>query len=312
MLISPIQPNHVRANLIRQCALFIWDEAPMANRTIFECVEETCRRVMQNNLPFGGKIFLLSGDFCQTCPVIRGGTIIQLIDASIKSSPLWHFFNIRHLHKQFHNADDINFANFVDAIGDGAGPTISLEGLQLTDDPEEVINFVYPPTILANSAACIIRSILAPTNIQIDNYNNIILNRLQGHEHIYFAADSLQELNTAGLVSPHTALDFVAKQTPPGLPTHTLRIKMHGIYRLLRNFSLDRQLVKNARVIVTDIGTRLITVRLLLNNHTLANEDILIPRISFTYSLYSGHTLFLVINFPSLPHTQLLSIAAKV
>ena len=98
------------------------------------------------------------------------------------------------------------------------------------------------------------------------------------------------ELNgyTWRLVSPDSALDFVARQTPPGLPSHTMTIKVGGIYRLLRNFSLDRGLVKNVRVVVINIGSRLITVRLVHQNNNPA-EDILIPRISFTYGLSSGH-----------------------
>jgi len=54
-------------------------------------------------------------------------------------------FKIRPLHERFRNAADPDFANFVDAIGDGAGPDISMQGLQLTTDPEELIDFVYLP-----------------------------------------------------------------------------------------------------------------------------------------------------------------------
>jgi len=78
-----------------------------------------------------------------------------------------------------------------------------------------------------------------------------------------------------------------------------MTIKVGGIYRLLRNFSLDRGLVKNVRVVVIDIGSRLITVRLVHQNNNPA-EDILIPRISFTYGLSSGHTL-LRKQFPLAP-----------
>ena len=67
--------------------------------------------------------------------------------------------------------------------------------------------------------------------------------------------DSLKEVDNAGLVSPDSALDYIARQTPPGLPSHTLTIKTGGVYRLLQNFSLDRGLVKNVRVVVIDVGT---------------------------------------------------------
>ena len=88
-------------------------------------------------MPFGDKIFILLGDFRQTCPVIRGGTKNQVIDASFISSPLWKLFQIRCLLQPFRNAEDPLFAQFVDAIGDGAGPEVSLEGLDIVTEPDD-------------------------------------------------------------------------------------------------------------------------------------------------------------------------------
>ncbi|KAG2797217.1 hypothetical protein PC116_g26085 [Phytophthora cactorum] len=39
--------------------------------------------------PFGGKVFVLSGDFRQILPVVVRGTPAQTIDACPKSSTLW-------------------------------------------------------------------------------------------------------------------------------------------------------------------------------------------------------------------------------
>ncbi|EMD37727.1 hypothetical protein CERSUDRAFT_37681, partial [Gelatoporia subvermispora B] len=68
-----------RGELIREASVIIWDEAPMAHNSVLACVEETCRRVMRNDLPFGGKVVILLGDFRQTCPVIRNGTRHQVV-----------------------------------------------------------------------------------------------------------------------------------------------------------------------------------------------------------------------------------------
>ena len=303
MLVSPIQPGSPRGDLIRDASVILWDEAPMANRAVLACVEETCRQVMGNECPFGNKIIILLGDFRQTCPVIRGGSRAQIVDASIKSSPLWSNFTIHHLHRHERNAEDLPFAHFVDAIGDGAGPDVSLDMLDIINDVEDVIDFVYPNHILQDSVLCLNRAILAPTNLQVDQYNDIILQRVHGAHRICLAADSLKEVNNAGLISPDSALDYVACQTPPGLPNHPLTIKTNGVYRLLRNFSVDRGLVKNVCVVVIDVGTRIVTVRLLHPggaNHRGTGEDILIPRISFLHNLPSGHTL-LRRQFPLAP-----------
>ena len=83
MLLSPIQPDSPRGELIKDTSVIIWDEAPMANRAVLACVEETCQCVMKNDSLFGGKIMILLGDFRQTCPVIHGGSLAQIVDASI-------------------------------------------------------------------------------------------------------------------------------------------------------------------------------------------------------------------------------------
>lgn len=91
----------------------------------------------------------------------------------------------------------------------------------------------------------------------------------------------------------------------------------HGcpVYRLLRNFSLDRGLVKNARVLVTAVDDRLITVRILrpsTSGELIPNgdEELLIPRITFTHELQSGYTL-LRRQFPLAPAYATTFKAAK-
>lgn len=294
LLEAAIPLNSARADLIRESHAVVWDEAPMANCAVLACVEEVCRRVMGNDLPFGGKVIVLLGDFRQTCPVIRRGTRAQVIKASIKSSPLWPLFKIFRLTIPIRNATDPEFANFVDAIGDGAGPDVSLDLLSNVHSGEDLIDFVYPPNILASPESCLRRSILAPTNAQVDAYNEIIIDRIPGSQRTYLAADSLKEVDDAGIESPNGVLDYVARQTPPGLPPHSLTIKVNAVYRLMRNLSIDRGLVKNVRVVVVSTGARLVTVRLLRGVSGVGDvhvEDILIPRITFEHTLQSGHTL---------------------
>nr|GEZ91652.1 hypothetical protein [Tanacetum cinerariifolium] len=54
--------------------LIIWDEALMAKRQVVEAVDRTMQDITGVKLPFGGKIFVLGGDFRQVLPVIRRGT----------------------------------------------------------------------------------------------------------------------------------------------------------------------------------------------------------------------------------------------
>jgi len=135
------------------------------------------------------------------------------------------------------NAEDPDFANFVNTIGDGGGPEIPLEGLALVEAREAVIDFVFPDVVLDEPTVCASRSIQ------------------------YYVADSLKEDADAGMPPPLAMLDYIMRYTPPGLPHHCVSLKVGSVCRLLRNFSIDRGLVKNVRVVVRALGPRLVTVR---------------------------------------------------
>jgi len=202
---------------------------------------------------------------------------------------------------------DPALASFVDEIGDGAGPRVDLSFLTRTTSAGDIINFVYSQNIINNGpAACLRRCILAPTNIQVDLYNAEVLSLLHSTSRQYHAADSLEKhaevaemvnFGSGGdspLPNPDAILDYVRYRRPNGMPDYSLMAKVGGVYRLLRNFSIDMGLVKNVRVVVTGTGSKLITVRVLRDTQTPGTDpsaDILLPRIVFKERLPSGHTL---------------------
>nr|GEV12946.1 ATP-dependent DNA helicase PIF1-like [Tanacetum cinerariifolium] len=77
------------AKLLCQAKLIIWDETLMAKRQAVEAVDRTMQDITGVKLPFGGKIFVLGGDFRQVLPVVRCGTRAQIVDSSLRMSPLW-------------------------------------------------------------------------------------------------------------------------------------------------------------------------------------------------------------------------------
>lgn len=294
MLLLTIDPFDLRGDLIHAASLVIWNETPMVNRAVLACVDNVCRRVMHNSQPFGGKIIILLGDFRQMCPVVHGGTQADIIDTSIKSSPLWPLFQLFPLTTLIHNADDPEFASWVDNIGDGTGPDVDLDFISHAHNHDDLLDFVYPSDILTDPSCCLRQAILCPTNMQVNMYNETIVSHINGMQCTYLAADSLQEADEVGLMSPPHILDYVAAHTPPGLPHHTLNIKVNAIYRLMHNFSIDAGLVKNTRLIITGIGTHLVTACILHGiggSSFIDAEDILLPHINFTHALHSGHTL---------------------
>lgn len=72
--ICKITKNCDLAKLIRITNAIIWDEAPMINRYCVEALDRSLQDIMNINAPFGGKIMIMGGDFCQVLPIIEKGS----------------------------------------------------------------------------------------------------------------------------------------------------------------------------------------------------------------------------------------------
>ena len=151
--------------------------------------------------------------------------------------------------------------------------------------------------IVHNPTACLQCSILAPTNAQVDIYNNAILHLLNSTSHQYNAVDMLEEhteavemvnLNSnvdpnSPLPNPNAILDYIQYQHRNGMPDYNLTVKVGGVYHLLQNFSIDLGLVKNIQVVVIGLGSKLITIHPLQGTQTPRVDpgNILLPCITF-------------------------------
>uniref|UniRef100_UPI0035900DBD uncharacterized protein n=1 Tax=Myxine glutinosa TaxID=7769 RepID=UPI0035900DBD len=89
-----ISPTSKDADTLRKANLFIWDEAPMAPAYALAAVDRCLRDVTSNNIPFGGKVLLLGGDFRQVLPVVPRAAPAAIIATCIKRSKLWPKFDV--------------------------------------------------------------------------------------------------------------------------------------------------------------------------------------------------------------------------
>ncbi|KAK7285295.1 hypothetical protein RJT34_20061 [Clitoria ternatea] len=129
-----IKQGSLRAKLLIETSLIIWDEATMMNRFYFEALDHTLRNLMKiksvENVdkPFGGKVVILGGDFRQILPVICGGNKQDIIDATINASHLWKDCKVLRLIKNMrlsttNNVEEANeikeYAYWILSIGNG-------------------------------------------------------------------------------------------------------------------------------------------------------------------------------------------------
>ncbi|KAK4411839.1 ATP-dependent DNA helicase PIF1 [Sesamum angolense] len=88
----------------------------MADKKAIETVDRTLREMFGVDLPFGGKIMILGGDFRQVVPVVVGGTRSQAVKASNVESHLWSSIKVLHLVENIREQNDQSFSNFYCAL----------------------------------------------------------------------------------------------------------------------------------------------------------------------------------------------------
>ena len=85
---SNIKHQTKQGEFLKNVDIFIWDEAPTVPKYAMEVVDRTLRDIMDNDLPFGGKIIVLDDNFRQLLPVKDRATRGEMVDLSIKFSSL--------------------------------------------------------------------------------------------------------------------------------------------------------------------------------------------------------------------------------
>jgi hypothetical protein len=112
-----------RAGLMKEAVAIIWDEVGAQHRYAVEAVDKTLRDIRGDDQPFGGITTILGGDFLQTLPVIPKGSREDVLDATIRRSPLWRDVHLLRLQEnmRLRDADDqtLVFSNWLLDVGHG-------------------------------------------------------------------------------------------------------------------------------------------------------------------------------------------------
>ncbi|XP_015966267.1 uncharacterized protein LOC107490009 [Arachis duranensis] len=129
-----IKPGSPQAMLLLKAKLIIWDEAPMVSRYCYEALDKClgdimrCSPTYSKDLPFGGKVVVLGGDFRQILPVIPRGSRQDIVHSTVNSSYLWKFCQVLKLTKNMRlsvgttasDQDEIEqFGEWLLKVGDG-------------------------------------------------------------------------------------------------------------------------------------------------------------------------------------------------
>ncbi|XP_024984081.1 uncharacterized protein LOC112520008 [Cynara cardunculus var. scolymus] len=122
------------AKLLRDAKIIIWDEASIAKRQAVEALDRTMQDITGVTLPFGEKIMVMGGDFRQVLPVMRRGTRAQIVDSSLRMSPLWSSIKKIRLTLNMRARNDPWFSDFLLRVGDGDEEMMEESFIRIPDD----------------------------------------------------------------------------------------------------------------------------------------------------------------------------------
>ena len=215
---------------------------------------------------------------------------MDIVDATIQCSHLWEHIEIlslrRNMRLEQDSEDAREFAQWLLDVGHGRnlidGNAIQIPDYMHTESANSLIESIYPaidstppppPEYFLN------RMILAPRNIDVGEINQEILDRMAGDSHQYISADEIiREPGADPRDDEPIPTEFIRSVNSSSLPPGELNLKVGCPVILLRNLSPGQGLCNGTRMVITQMGNRVLEVRLLGGERD--GQLALIPRIS--------------------------------
>ena len=118
---SKIEEGSYNAQIIRNASLIISDEATMKTNHALDAINHLFQTMMKKrNVPYGGKVLLLGGDFRQCLPVVRHGNPVRVTESTIRNNGTWPLFRqLRLVQNMRTAADSQDYAEWLIKLGNG-------------------------------------------------------------------------------------------------------------------------------------------------------------------------------------------------
>ena len=273
--------------------------------------DRSLRDIMGLDVPFGGKRVVLAGDFRQILPVVPRGNRAQIVNASLKHSPLWPCFrqfrfsmNVR-ISRLLHtnladatspeeraewvafNTQALEYAAWLLTVGNGVAPTTEPRGNRIVLPPElrvqktqDLIDWVYPDlaTNASNTEWLAQRAILSPKNSDVDAVNDRICTTFPGVAIILMSADQIEDSGD-GDVGGQVPVEYLNTLNVSGMPSHALRLKGGMPLMLLRNLNPAEGLCNGTRLAYVKMLGDQVMMCTVASPGEFFGRTILIPRI---------------------------------
>lgn len=283
------QQNHL-FRLVRESKLIIWDEAVMAHKHLIEALDRSLKEICNNQLPFGGKTIVMSGDERQLLPITKPSRRSTTVNATLKKSNLWKYFEIKVLTENFRVLNNNKeFLHFLDTIGNGTCPTLNHDDPLLPNNLIKIPAHFVSNTNLLNDFTTEIfgdianlpedyfydnnTAILTTLNKDTFDINDNCVSKIKKQKHFLQSYDSL----TADDDSTFYTQEYINEITPTNFPRHKIPIFKGAPIICLCNLNPTQGLCNGTRLIVNNYSKNLITATISIGPKK--GNKVFIPRI---------------------------------
>jgi hypothetical protein len=283
--VSCISTQSKEADILRNCNLIIWDEATASHKYAVDLLDRLLQDLTGNNAPFGGKTVVLGGDFRQCLPIVTRGTNAQQIAACIKMGKQWPLFSQNTIHlTENMRANDPTWAQWLLDVGNGlVDNPVQLDPtkLKLVQSPDHLVSCTFGNVINGDNIDSFKKTvILSSTNRAVLELNEKVLKCVQSPEEFKHSIDTPPDDDSQDpcIIPP----EFLHLLTPPGMPPHSLTMKVNGIYMLLRNMNVEAGQCNGSRFIVKKVLPHSLHCELIQDDPSLPASSFILPRITST------------------------------
>ncbi|CAH2019667.1 unnamed protein product, partial [Acanthoscelides obtectus] len=185
---SRIRNQSAIADNIRYSKIIVIDEISMVHKSIFNEIGRKIREIMNNDIPLGGKIIIILGDFRHCAPIVPLAGKNETISASVKCSQLWQHFvkydlltNVRALPQQNEFKDWLmtigNNSEILRHLENGRDTIVKVPNHIIV---ENVTESIYGSNLIEHDSTLLQKAILSPLNIHVKDINAVVLEKLPG------------------------------------------------------------------------------------------------------------------------------------
>ena len=288
-----------RCELLSECRLLIIDEVFNVHRGNFNAMIAALQAIRNSTHHSAGMIIVCTGDIHQIPPVVQNGSRNRILNASVVANPTYQQtlkYNLTTPQRTL--PTEIEFRALLDQIGADTKPhathmddqpLVQLENIHTFTDETRALRWAIPNITSAEQNV-----VLTASNARVNELNTLIQERNPNPPRELLSSTSIKSSTHDELIEV-LAHELIATSRKNDVPPHALTLKKGDICFLMATLSKKDGIVKNQRLRILEIGTRLIQAELLLDEGR--TRRCLIPRFRFNYK-HHQHLEITRLQFP--------------